>query len=94
MPHRASLQKWQFPKRESLSCHHYGKTSHTKARCFKLKPHKPKEYQIYEGLVNMMKNVLVRLDKLDMAHNLASQVNKVCVRKDETVHPLRRSGLT
>jgi L-rhamnose isomerase len=31
---------------------------------------------------------------LEMAYNPASQVNKVWVRKDETIHPLRRSGLT
>jgi hypothetical protein len=42
----------------------------------------------------MMKNVLVRLDKLDKAHNPASQVNKVWVKKDETVHPLKGSRLT
>jgi hypothetical protein len=50
--------------------------------------------QIYEELVNIMKSVLVRLNNLDMAYNLASQVNKVWVRKDETIHPLRGSGLT
>jgi hypothetical protein len=59
-----------------------------------VKPHKPKKNQIYEGLVNMMKNVLVRLNNLDKAYNLASQVNKEWVRKDETIHPLKGSGLT
>jgi hypothetical protein len=57
-------------------------------------PHNPKEIQIYEGLVNMMKSVLVKLINLDMAHNPASQEEKVRVRKDETIHPLRESGLT
>jgi hypothetical protein len=42
----------------------------------------------------MMKNVLVSLDKLDMAYNPISHVKKVWVRKDETIHPLRGSGLT
>jgi len=42
----------------------------------------------------MMKNVLVSLDKLDMSYNPTSQVNKVWVMKDETIHPLRGSGLT
>jgi len=50
--------------------------------------------QIYEGLVNMMKSVLVRLNNLDMVYKPASQVNKVLVRKDETIHPLKGSGLT
>jgi hypothetical protein len=58
------------------------------------KPYKPKKNQTNEGLVNMMKSVLVRLIKLDMAHTPASQVEKVWVRKDETIHPLRGSGLT
>jgi hypothetical protein len=39
-----------------------------------------------------MKSILVRLNNLDMVYNPASQVNKV--RKDETIHPLRGSGLT
>jgi hypothetical protein len=59
-----------------------------------VKPHKPKKDQIYEGLVNVMKSVLVRLNNLDMDYNPASQENKVWVRKDETIHPLRESGLT
>jgi hypothetical protein len=42
----------------------------------RLKPYKPKEIQIYEGLVYKMKNVLVSLDKLDMAYNPTSQVKK------------------
>jgi hypothetical protein len=37
----------------------------------------------------MMKNVLVSLDKFDMAYNPMSQVNKIWVRKDETIYPLR-----
>jgi hypothetical protein len=57
-------------------------------------PYKPKEIQIYKGLVYMMKNILVSLDKLDMAYNPTSQVKKVWVRNDETIHPLRGSGLT
>jgi hypothetical protein len=40
----------------------------------------------------MMKNVLVSLDKLDMAYNPTSQVKKVWVRKDEIIHPLRGGG--
>jgi hypothetical protein len=42
----------------------------------------------------MMKSVLVRLNNLDLVYNPTSQVNKVWVRKDETIHPLRESGLT
>jgi hypothetical protein len=42
----------------------------------------------------MMKTVLTRLDKLDKAHNPNPKVSKVWVRNDETIHPLRGSGLT
>jgi hypothetical protein len=41
----------------------------------------------------MMKSVLVRLINLDMAHTPTSQVEKVWVRKNETIHPLRERGL-
>jgi hypothetical protein len=59
-----------------------------------MKPNKSKKKQTNEGLVNMMKSVIVRLINLDMAHTPASQVEKIWVRKDETIHPLRESGLT
>jgi hypothetical protein len=94
MSHHAFRQKRQYRQRGSPSCLHYGKNGHTKAECFRVKPHKPKKDQIYEGLVNVMKSVLVRLNNLDMDYNPASQENKVWVRKDETIHPLRESGLT
>jgi hypothetical protein len=87
-------QQWHYPQRDSPSCYHCGKYGHIKDECFKVKPHKPKKNQTNEGLVNMMKNVLVRLINWDMAHTLASQVKKVWVRKDETIHPLKGSGLT
>jgi hypothetical protein len=80
------------PQRDSPSCYHYGKYGHIKAECFKVKPHKPKKNQTNEGLVNKMKNVLVRLINWDIAHTPASQVKKVWVRKDETIHPLRGVG--
>jgi hypothetical protein len=59
-----------------------------------MKPRKPKENQIFDGLVSMMKSVLFRLDELEKAPNHDPKVNKVWVRKDETIHPLRGSGLT
>lgn len=93
-PYHAPRQKPQFPQRAHPSCCHCGKTGHTKAECFKLKPRKPKENQIFEGLVSMMKSVLVRLDELNKAPTHEPKVNKVWVRKDKTIHPLRGSGLT
>jgi hypothetical protein len=59
-----------------------------------VKTHKSKKNQTNEGLVNMMKNVLLRLINWDMAHTPASQEEKVWVRKDGTIHSLRGSGLT
>jgi len=93
-PHHAFRQQRHYHQRHFPSCHHCGKYGHIKAECFKVKPHKPKKNQANEGLVNMMKNVLVRLINWDMAHTPASQEEKVWVRKDGTIHPLRGSGLT
>jgi hypothetical protein len=59
-----------------------------------VKPYKPKKNQTNEEPINMMKSVLVKLIKLDMAYTPASQVEKVWVGKDETIHPLKGSGLT
>jgi hypothetical protein len=93
-PHHVFRQQRHYPQRDSPSCNHCGKYGHIKAECFKVKPYKPKKNQTNEGLVNMMKNVLVRLINWDMAHTPASQVKKEWVRKDETIHPFRGSGLT
>jgi hypothetical protein len=78
MPHHFFRQKGQYPQRGSPSCRHCDKYGHIKAECFRVKPHKPKKNQIYEGLVNMMKSVLVKLKNLDIAYNPAYQKNKVC----------------
>jgi hypothetical protein len=76
-PHHAYRQKQQFPQRGSPSCCHNDKNDHSKAKYFREKLYKPKEIHIYEGLVYMMKNVLLSLEKLDMAYNPTSQVKKV-----------------
>jgi hypothetical protein len=93
-PHHAFRQQRHYSQRGSPSCHLCGKYGHTKAECFRMEPHKSKKKQTNEGLVNMMKSVLVRLINLDMAHTPASQVEKVWVKKDETIHPSKGSGLT
>jgi hypothetical protein len=62
--------------------------SHTKAECFRMKPNKSKKNQINEGLVNMMKSVLVRLINLNMAHTPASQVEKVMSKEGWDHSPL------
>jgi len=93
-PHHVPRQKQQYPQRVAPSCRHCGKTGHTKADYFKLKPRKPKDNQLYEWLVSMIKIVLTRLDKLDNAHNPALKVKKIWVRNDDIIHPLRGSRLT
>jgi hypothetical protein len=93
-PYHASRQKRQYPQRSSPSCRHNYKNGYSKAEYFRAKPHKPKEIQTDEGLVNMMNSALVRLINLDMAYYPASQVEKVWIKKDETIYPLRGSGLT
>jgi hypothetical protein len=93
-PHHAFRQQRHYPQKGWPSCRLCSKYGHTKAKCFRMKPHKSKKKQTNEGLVNMMKSVLVRLINLDMANTPASHVEKVWVRKDETIHPLRGSGLT
>jgi len=75
-PHHAFRQQRHYPQRSSPSYRQCGKYGHTKVECFRMKPHKPKKNQTNEGLVNMMKSVLIRLINLDMAHTPASQVEK------------------
>jgi hypothetical protein len=86
--HQRQQQKFVLASRQ------YGKTRHNKSRYFKMKPHEPNNNYHYEGLLSIMQSVLSRLDILDKAYNLAPRVNKVWVRNDETIHPLRWSGLT
>jgi hypothetical protein len=71
-PYHVFRHQRHYPQRDSPSCYHCGKYGHIKAECFKVKPHKPKKNQTNEGLVNMMKNVIVRLINWDMAHTPAS----------------------
>jgi hypothetical protein len=71
-----------------------GKSRNNKSRHFKKKPREPHSNHVYEGLLSMMQYVLSCLDNLDKAHNPAPRIKKVWVRMDETIRPLRGSGLT
>jgi len=90
--HHAPRHRRQPSHRFVPTCHHYGKTSHNKSSCFKLKPREPKDNHLYEGLFNMIKDVSVRLDRLDKDHNPSPRVKQAWVRKEDTIHPLRGSG--
>jgi hypothetical protein len=81
-------QKFVPTKRQS------GKHKNNKSRHFKKKPQEPHNNHVYEGLLSMMQNVLSCLDNLGKAHNPAPMIKKVWVKKDETIHPVRGSGLT
>jgi len=92
MTHHAPRHKKQHSHRCVPTCHNCGRIGHNNSSYFKVKPHEPRNNHLYEGLFNIMKDVLVRLDKLDKGHNPAPRVKKAWVRKDDTIHPLRGSG--
>jgi hypothetical protein len=67
-PHRR-----QFSQRFVPTCHYCGKIGHIQSSCFKLKPCEHKHdnsyfKKSYEGLCNMMRVALTRLNKLDKSH--------------------------
>jgi hypothetical protein len=76
---------------------HCGKIGHIQSSCFKLKSREHKNDSLYlrnsyEGLCNMMRVVLIKLDKLDKSHKTAPSVKKDWVRKVDTIHPLSGNG--
>ena len=79
------------------TCHHCGKVGHIRPYCFNLKPHVHINENSYsrkesEGVVQMMREVLSRLDKFEQNHKSILKISQVWVMKDETIHPLRGSG--
>jgi len=63
-------------------------------RYFKRKPQKPNSNHAYEGLLSLMQGMQRRMDNMDNNCKPPPWVKQVWVRNDETIHPLRRSGLT
>jgi hypothetical protein len=55
---------------------------------------KPISNHGYEGLLSLMQGMLRRMDNMDKTYKPPLRVNQVWVRNDETIHPLRGSGLT
>jgi predicted amidophosphoribosyltransferase len=97
MPKYSPLQRRQPSQRSIPTCHHCGKIGNTQSSCFKLRPHEHKydsyySMKSYEGICNMMRDVLTRLDKLDLSHNTAPSIKKAWVRKVDTINSLRGSG--
>jgi hypothetical protein len=87
--HQAPRHQQQFvPANQS------GKPKKSKSRRYKRKPQKPISYHDYEGFLSLMQSMLRRMDKMDKTCKPPPQVKQVCVKKDETIHPLRGSRLT
>jgi hypothetical protein len=87
--HQAPRHQQQFvPANQS------GKPKKNKSRRYKRKPQKPISYHDYEGFLSLMQGMLRRMDNMDKTCKPPPQVNQVCVKNDETIHPLKGSGLT
>jgi hypothetical protein len=69
------------------------KPKKNKSRCYKRKPQKPTSNHGYEGLLSLMQDMLRRMANMDMTCKPSPRVKKVWVKNDETIHPLRGSGL-
>jgi hypothetical protein len=61
---------------------------------YKRKSQKPISNHGYEGLLSLMKCMLRRMDNMNKTCKPPPRVKQVWVRNDETIHPLRGSGLT
>jgi hypothetical protein len=71
-----------------------GKQKKNKTRRYKKKPQKPISYHDYEGFLSLMQGMLKSMANMDMTRNPSPRVKQVWVKKDETIHPLKGSGLT
>jgi hypothetical protein len=55
---------------------------------------KPDSNHSYEGLLSLLQGMLRRIDSMSNTQSHLPRVQQGWVRKDETIHPLRGSGLT
>jgi hypothetical protein len=82
--HQAPWRQWQqqrsFPKNTS--------------RHYKKKPQMPYSNHAFEGLLSLLQGILRRMDSMSNTRSHLPQVHQGWVRKDETIHSLRGSGLT
>jgi hypothetical protein len=84
--HQAPWHQQQFvPANQS------GKSKKNRSRLYKRKLQKPISNHGYEGLLSLMQG---RMDNMDNTYKPPPRVNQVLVRNDQTIHPLRGSGLT
>jgi hypothetical protein len=71
-----------------------GKPKKNKSRRYKRKPQKSNSNHGYEELLSLMQGMLMRMANMDKTHKPPPRVKQVWVKNDETIHPLRGSGLT
>jgi hypothetical protein len=48
----------------------------------------------YEGLLSLIQDILRSMANMDMTRKPPPRVKQLWVKNDETIHPLRGSGLT
>jgi hypothetical protein len=53
-----------------------------------------KAVKAYEGLLSLLQGMLRRMESMSNTRSHLPRVHQGWVRKDETIHPLRGSGLT
>jgi len=68
-----------------------GKSKKNKSRRYKRKSQEPTSNHGYERLLSLMQGMLRSMANMDMTRKPSSLVKQVWVKKDETIHPLRRS---
>jgi hypothetical protein len=89
MAHQASQHQQQFvPANQS------GKSNKNKLIRYKRKSQKPISNHGYEGLLSLRQGMLRRMDNIGKTRKQPSRVKQAWVSNDETIHPLRGSGLT
>jgi hypothetical protein len=89
MTHQAPRHQQKFvPANQS------GKPKKNKSRLYKRKPQKLNSSHGYDGLLSLIRGMLRSMANMDMTRKPSPRVKQVWVKNDETIHPLRGSGLT
>jgi hypothetical protein len=71
-----------------------GKPKKNKSMRYKRKPQKLNSNHGYEGLLSLMQDMLMRMVNMDKTRKPPPRIKQIWVENDETIHPLRGSGLT
>jgi hypothetical protein len=90
--HQAPQHQWK--QQRFVPTNQNGKPRKNKSRHYKKKLQKPESDQSYKRLPILMQSLLRWMDNQMKACQQPPRVRQVWVRKEETIHPLRGSGLT